>query len=66
MPNSLQHGDDRLFDPLLDFFPKAYHEPYYRDYARTDLTRLFADAGLACRGVDIAFFSKVMVLDKSR
>lgn len=62
--DSLQRGDDRLFDPILDFFPRAYHEPYYRDYARTDLTRLFADAGLACTSTEVAFFSKTVVLDK--
>jgi ubiquinone/menaquinone biosynthesis C-methylase UbiE len=62
--DSLQYGDDRLFDPLLDLFPKAYHEPYYRDYARMDLARLFADAGLSCTSTDVAFFSKVIVFDK--
>ncbi|HEX2116888.1 MAG TPA: class I SAM-dependent methyltransferase [Alphaproteobacteria bacterium] len=62
--DSLQHGDDQLFDPLLDLFPMAYHEPYYRSFARTNLNRLFADAGLTCTSADVAFFSKVMVLEK--
>jgi ubiquinone/menaquinone biosynthesis C-methylase UbiE len=64
--DSLQRGDEPLFDPLLDLFPRAYHEPYYADYARTDLGRLFAAAGLVRISSELAFFSKVMVFDKPR
>lgn len=62
--DSLQVGDDPPLDPLLELFPRAYHEPYYADYVRTDLERLFADAGLKYVSSELAFFSKVMVFDK--
>lgn len=64
--DSLQYGDDAPLDPLLELFPRAYHEPYFADYARTDLDRLFAAAGLVRFSSEIAFFSKVMVFDKPR
>jgi ubiquinone/menaquinone biosynthesis C-methylase UbiE len=64
--DSLQYGDDPPLDPLLELFPRAYHEPYFADYARTDLDRLFAAAGLVRFSSEIAFFSKVMVFDKPR
>ncbi len=63
--DSIQYGDKAEYDPLIDFFPLAYHEPYYADYARTDLPTLFADAaGLEHEGSDRAFMSKLVVLRK--
>src|SRR5690606_1475207 len=44
--DSLRRGDDPELDRLLDVFPRAYHEPYYADYVRADLRRLFAGVGL--------------------
>jgi ubiquinone/menaquinone biosynthesis C-methylase UbiE len=58
--DSLQTGDVPEFDGLLEFFPAAFHEPYYRAYTRTDLADLFAPAGLVPANIDIAFLSKVM------
>lgn len=62
--DSLQRGDDPELDRLLDVFPRAYHEPYYADYVRADLRRLFAGVGLDHVGNDVAFLSKVMTFDK--
>ena len=62
--DSLQIGDDARLDPLLEFFPRAYHEPYFRDYVRTDLDGVFAGAGLRPTGHTLALFSKVSVYDK--
>ena len=59
--DSLQHGDEPLYDPLLDRFPVAFHEPYYADYVGQDLTALLADAGLRVDAVELAFLSKVVV-----
>jgi ubiquinone/menaquinone biosynthesis C-methylase UbiE len=64
--DSLQYGDEPLFDPLLELFPRAYYEPYYADYARTDLDRLFGAAGLVRSSSELAFFSKTMAFDKLR
>ena len=62
--DSLQKGDTPAFDPLLDFFPRAYHEPYYESYVETDLDALFVDAGLAPMSHEPAFLSKVSVYAK--
>ena len=62
--DSLQLGDAPDKDGLLETFPYAFHEPYYADYARSDLVALFRDAGLHHVSSDLAFLSKVMVFDK--
>jgi ubiquinone/menaquinone biosynthesis C-methylase UbiE len=62
--DSIQYGDAPVYDPLIDFFPLAYHEPYYADYARTDLPALFADAGLEHESSERVFMSKVVVVRK--
>lgn len=62
--DSVQRGDWPAYDDLLDRFPVAYHEPYYKDYVRHDLDELFASVGLTTLSVERAFFSRVMVLTK--
>ncbi|MCB9959470.1 MAG: class I SAM-dependent methyltransferase [Rhodospirillaceae bacterium] len=62
--DSLQMGDRSDFDGLLEYFPQAFHEPYYSDYARQDLEALFAGCGLRLGWTDLAFLSKVMVFEK--
>jgi ubiquinone/menaquinone biosynthesis C-methylase UbiE len=62
--DSLQQGDEPAFDGLLDLFPAAYHEPYYRDYVRQDVAALFADAGLRPLDKARAHMSKVVVAVK--
>ena len=62
--DSLQQGDRVDFDGLLERFPEAFHEPYYRDYVAQDLTALFAAAGLEPKRVELVFLSKLMVFDK--
>jgi ubiquinone/menaquinone biosynthesis C-methylase UbiE len=59
--DSLQHGDRPLYDPLLDRFPQAFHEPYFADYVGQDLGALLATAGLTIDAVDTAFLSKIVV-----
>jgi ubiquinone/menaquinone biosynthesis C-methylase UbiE len=39
--DSLQTGDEPDYDAMLDWFPIAFHEPYYASYIREDLGRLF-------------------------
>lgn len=62
--DSLQLGDAPAYDGLLEHFPHAFHEPYYADYCRQDLAALLAGVGLAVRGQDRAFFSKLLVADR--
>ena len=63
--DSLQKGDVADFDGLLERFPLGFHEPYYASYTTTDLTDLFAQAGLAQTRQDLAFMSKVLTFEKS-
>lgn len=62
--DALQRGDRPRFDPLLEFFPWAFHEPYFESYTRTDMAALFAAAGLRPGPSQTAFLSKVMSFDK--
>lgn len=62
--DSIQLGDVPDYDPLIEYFPLAFYEPYYARYAREDLPALFAKVGLALEESRIAYFSKVMVFRK--
>ncbi|HET7594288.1 MAG TPA: class I SAM-dependent methyltransferase, partial [Stellaceae bacterium] len=62
--DSIQLGDVPDYDALVEYFPHAFHEPYYAQYAREDLPALFADAGLTLAESGIAYFSKVMTFRK--
>ncbi len=62
--DSLQLSDRPDLAPLLEYFPQAFHEPYYADYIRCDLPKLFEKAGLTVTDTDLIFLSKMMVLGK--
>jgi ubiquinone/menaquinone biosynthesis C-methylase UbiE len=57
--DSLQTGDEPDYDAMLDWFPVAFHEPYYASYLREDLGRLFG-ADLHQVSGTTAYFSKVL------
>ena len=63
--DSIQLGDHPAFDTLLTQFPVAFHEPYYDDFIRADLAALFEAAGLRVVESERAFFSKLLILEKS-
>lgn len=62
--DSLQKGDEAAYDGLLDRFPQAFHEPYYADYCRQDLSALLTAAGFSVDRSERAFFSKMIVATK--
>lgn len=62
--DSLQKGDHPPYDPLLDYFPVAFHEPYHSSYVTADLTALLRRAGLQPLAVERAFFSRIMTARK--
>ena len=65
LADSIQFGDnDGALDALVRFFPEAYHEPYYLQYAKTDLVELFARHGLQHVDTTHAFLTKGMVFVK--
>lgn len=62
--DSLQKSDRPDWAGLLDLFPHHFHEPYYADYAESDLAALFAEAGLRLCTSQPAFLSKVVTFEK--
>lgn len=62
--DSLQLGDTPVLDPALLGFPDTFHEPYYRDYLKHDLTALLTEAGLRPGPARPAYLSKILVADK--
>jgi SAM-dependent methyltransferase len=57
--DSLQTGDEPDYDALLDYFPVAFHEPYYASYITEDLDQLMRpDFTPEARA--LAYFSKVV------
>ena len=56
--DSLQTGDEPSYDAMLDYFPLAFHEPYYASWIATDLDRLF-EPGFSRAERFPAYFSKI-------
>ena len=57
--DSLQTGDAPDYDALLEYFPFAFHEPYYASYLSEDLDRLM-QPDLVPTQRSLAYFSKVV------
>src|SRR5262249_10214455 len=57
--DSLQPGDEPDYDAMLDYFPVAFHEPYYASYLREDLERMWSPGFTPAQRVP-AYFSKVL------
>jgi ubiquinone/menaquinone biosynthesis C-methylase UbiE len=57
--DSLQKGDVPDYDAMLDYFPVAFHEPYYASYVKENLDRLLKPM-LTPEARSRAYFSKVM------
>ncbi len=60
--DSIQTGDVPAYDALLQYFPVAFHEPYYADYIGQDLEALFAQKGFRVEDVSVAYFARIMHL----
>jgi len=57
--DSVQTGDEPDYDALLDYFPFAFHEPYYAGYLTEDLDRLMRPGFIPVQR-SLAYFSKVV------
>lgn len=62
--DSLQLGDLRDYDGMLERFPQNYHEPYYGSYLGEEFSAIAQRSGLIHKRNVTAFVSKVMVFDK--
>lgn len=59
--DSIQPGDTPGFEALTEFFPQAFHEPYYESYQTWNIAEAFEAAGLWHQFQAPAFLSKVVV-----
>jgi ubiquinone/menaquinone biosynthesis C-methylase UbiE len=57
--DSLQTGDEPDYDAMLEYFPVAFHEPYFATYLREDLDHLWSP-GFSSGARLPAYFSKVL------
>ena len=58
--DSLQLGDQPLFDVALDQFPREFHEPFYKNYAQHPMPVLLSDAGVKDIKSELGGFAKVV------
>jgi ubiquinone/menaquinone biosynthesis C-methylase UbiE len=63
--DSLQIGDVPDYDALLEYFPISFHEPYFANYLRDDLSGLFAAAGFVLQSIETAYMSKIMTFRRT-
>jgi len=63
--DSLQLGDEPLYDSMLERFPQNYHEPYYQSYVSENFPAIARRHGLVHWRDTRAYISKVMVFDKA-
>jgi ubiquinone/menaquinone biosynthesis C-methylase UbiE len=62
--DSIQPGDTPGFEALTEFFPQAFHEPYYASYLEWNIAEAFTATGLTSTSSTPAFLSKVAAFRK--
>jgi len=62
--DSIQLGDKPSFDASLKNFPSHYHEPYFLNYIKQDLSSLFKEGEWSRGSESLAFLSKVLSFQK--
>ncbi len=63
--DALQAGDQKKFDSLLEFFPVAFHEPYFSTYLEEGFEGMFARAGLQNVENQTGYLTKMAVFQKA-
>ena len=63
--DALQTDDHPSFNSLLEFFPVAFHEPYFSTYLEEDFEALFSRAGLSAVQRQTGYLTKMAVYRKS-
>ena len=61
--DSAQEGEVP-YDRVLEGFTVIAHEPYYLDYTRTDLSKIFNDAGFQVDTTEVHWVSKLLCATK--
>jgi len=65
MVDSLQTDDVPELNWGLEFFPKEFHEPFYKNYVNNHVETLFAEAGASQIEASTAFVSKLVFGQKN-
>ncbi len=65
LADSLQFRDTPGLDAYLEFFPEAFHEPYFKSYLNWDLAEAMAPCGFSLERTTHAFLTKVTVWRKT-
>lgn len=58
--DSIQIGDKKSLDEILERFPVDFHEPFYKSYVDTPMRDLIADLGFTDYQERLGFLSKTM------
>lgn len=66
LTDSVQPRDGRGFEALTEFFPQAFHEPYYESYLDWSAQSAFTGLGLIARETIPAFLSTIHVFEKAK
>ena len=64
--DSVQPRDGRGLEALTEFFPQAFHEPYYESYLDWSAQETFSQLGLVPRETIPAFLSTIHVFEKQK
>jgi ubiquinone/menaquinone biosynthesis C-methylase UbiE len=64
--DSIQLSDSPELAPAMDGFDEIFHEPYYHDYTRDDLTLRLTNAGFTDVRTEVHFMSKYLIATKGK
>jgi ubiquinone/menaquinone biosynthesis C-methylase UbiE len=64
--DSIQLSDSPELAPAMDGFDEIFHEPYYHDYTRDDLTLRLTTAGFESVQTEVHFMSKYLIATKAK
>lgn len=63
--DSIQPGDTPGFEALTEFFPQAFHEPYFESYLAWNMAEAFEGAGFTKHSETSAFLSKIVAFKRA-
>jgi ubiquinone/menaquinone biosynthesis C-methylase UbiE len=64
--DSIQLSDSPELAPAMEGFDEIFHEPYYADYTRDDLSLRLTNAGFSDVRTEVHFMSKYLIATKAK